>query len=69
MAWKMSIVLAAGESAVILKDRDFTVDGLFLGENSSVWLPMWRPVTVASVALASHSIAETCCALSPKRFF
>ena len=65
MAWKMSMVLEAAELAVILNCRDLRVDGLSLGRNSTVWLPTERPETWASVALASHSIAATCCALRP----
>ena len=68
MAWKMSMMLEAAEPAVILNCRDLRVDGLSLGRNSTVWLPTERPETSASVALASHSIAATCCALRPGEF-
>ena len=66
IAWKISDVLAAAESAAILTVRSWIpvnsleVAGLSRGLNSRVVLPTERPLTSASVTRASHSIDATC---------
>lgn len=62
----MSRVLAAADSAAILMLRSASAEGGRDGLNSSVWLPTERPATSALVALASHSMEETCWGFRPK---
>ena len=52
MAWKMSRVEAAGESALILMVRSLSAEGARRGRKSSVWLPTARPLVSALVARA-----------------
>ena len=66
-AWRMSRALAALESATMENFLRRRPVGGRLGENVSVWLPIWRPSTVAQEASASHWMEVRCWDLRPGR--
>lgn len=65
IACRIRSALAAGESAVIVKERPVRAVGGLFGMNVSDVDPTLRPSTSASVTSASHLMDVTCCVLSP----